>query len=1135
MADHSLGLLEIQNHLRFIGTLGIKLYYSMPISKGENDKIFWIRVSLLIVTCVVAYISSQFLIKSLLDKSLTPFVVNFLVVGVIVVSLAVTFFIVVSARKLSDKVARMNIELSESIKETQQEKAQLEDLSTVLASLHQVITVVNKDDRIEWVNASFQRFFGFELEETIGRKVSDLLAGEKTDHALIEKMDEAIFIKKEPITVKLIHYRKDRSTFWARVEITPILDEKGNLEKYISVSSDISDEQVFQSKLEKSEANFDQITSTIKAVTYLYNIAENHYEFISQNCKETLGVSAAYFYNGEAYTKKYVHPDDRAAVSNATIHVKQGTPYSIEYRIVIGDEIRWIHEESFPILDSANNATRNSGICTDITASKNNQNKLLSSQSDFKLISETIPDVYYLYNLEQSKFDFISTNCKAVFGVEAEQFYSGKTRDQLNWHEDDISLIKNAYSLISEGKSFDIEYRLHVDGELRWIRERSRPIKNESGIIIKKSGVCSDVTSIRESSDKLLSAHADAQKLAEIGVKINEEIDVKKVITRVHKSVLELMDADGFGIGVVNHEENKITFPLFFEKDTIFEDINYPLNDNLLCNICVNEKREIIIHDLEKDLAIYSEVNLEHTKGERSESIIYIPLLNDKLAVTGVITVQSFKRNCFSNYQLQLLRSISLYAANSVSKATIHHFLDQEIKLKTEEISQKNEELSSSLNDLNLLSQIGIEMAQSTNLEEIFEMLYGVVKKIFHSTMMGIRFYHKESETVEYKFGMDADVRDEPFTISMSQKDNISVWCIENNSEVLINDVENEIGKYVSSASATSGVMPKSIIMCPIVSEEGVMGVMTVQSHDKNNFSDRHLHLLRTLVSYAGPSIHNARILGSLEDKVQVRTEELSLKNKEINDSISYAQRIQQSTLTNVGSENELFPSSFVIYKPKDIVSGDFYRLDSIKSNENKKLKGFIVGDCTGHGVPGAILSILCSSLIRQTLSNHNVRNAGDALNNVRDHLQDLFNTYSKTDLIRDGMDAAFGVVDDATQMLYFAGANIDCFIVRENEIIRLKGNRQHVGYSPNPLPFETNSFQLKSGDNLYVSTDGFRDQFGGPISKKFGSKRFNETIIAATQLPLNEREKFIIELHDNWQGDEKQTDDICLLGIEIK
>jgi PAS domain S-box-containing protein len=273
--------------------------------------------------------------------------------------------------------------------------------------------------------------------------------------------------------------------------------------------------------------------------------------------------------------------------------------------------------------------------------------------------------------------------------------------------------------------------------------------------------------------------------------------------------------------------------------------------------------------------------------------------------------------------------------------------------------------------------------------------------------------------------------------------------------------------------------------------------------------------------------------LKSKEKELEIHSTLLAQKNKEVLDSINYANRIQSASLGLEEDRLALFPESFVIYKPKDIVSGDFYRFDQIRTNDHHVLKSIFVGDCTGHGVPGASLALLCNSILKQSLTEHNVNSPAESLSFASQQIKSLFHN-SIDNKFYDGMDAGFCVIDPESLKLYFAGARFDCWIVRDGALEQIKGDRLHVGLHKEDLSFENKEFQLNKGDMLYMSSDGYSDQFGGPEEKKFMKKRLFDLLSEIASLQISEQESRLVEEHNEWIGDLEQTDDICLIGVRI-
>ena len=259
----------------------------------------------------------------------------------------------------------------------------------------------------------------------------------------------------------------------------------------------------------------------------------------------------------------------------------------------------------------------------------------------------------------------------------------------------------------------------------------------------------------------------------------------------------------------------------------------------------------------------------------------------------------------------------------------------------------------------------------------------------------------------------------------------------------------------------------------------------------------------------------------------------IDLQNRDINESIQYAMLIQEATLPVKADMDKVIQENFVLYRPKGMLSGDFFVFDYIKPESGLLFPAFVVADCTGHGVPGAILSILCSSLIKQSLTNHDVHSPDKALTVVKNELERLFMSHGTTQM-KDGMDVAFCVLNPETKILSFAGANLGCYILRDGTWIELKGDKQHVGYSEATADFTLHNHSCQTGDLIYLFTDGFSDQFGGDKNKKYMRRKLLDFLRTVSQEPMNMQQDLLRTEFDNWKGDSEQTDDVCVLGARI-
>jgi serine phosphatase RsbU (regulator of sigma subunit) len=258
--------------------------------------------------------------------------------------------------------------------------------------------------------------------------------------------------------------------------------------------------------------------------------------------------------------------------------------------------------------------------------------------------------------------------------------------------------------------------------------------------------------------------------------------------------------------------------------------------------------------------------------------------------------------------------------------------------------------------------------------------------------------------------------------------------------------------------------------------------------------------------------------------------------NKDIRDSITYAKRIQQAILPKTDVIDLVLPDFFIHFQPKDIVSGDFYWNAKVSTTPGDGSKGeqiivMAAVDCTGHGVPGALMSIIGSTILNQTIKSTAVNSPADAL----DFLNQQLNNNLKD--IRDGMDMALIAINFNQMQLQYAGANNPIYIVRDKVITELKPDKQAIGNDSDhkhDKKFTNQIFSLEKGDCIYLFTDGYADQFGGPKGKKFGYRNFQNLLVEISGLPMNEQKTRIHQEHLDWKKTLEQVDDICVIGIRI-
>lgn len=255
----------------------------------------------------------------------------------------------------------------------------------------------------------------------------------------------------------------------------------------------------------------------------------------------------------------------------------------------------------------------------------------------------------------------------------------------------------------------------------------------------------------------------------------------------------------------------------------------------------------------------------------------------------------------------------------------------------------------------------------------------------------------------------------------------------------------------------------------------------------------------------------------------------IEIKNKDINDSINYAQNIQDALLPNIKNITNALPKTFVYYKPKDVVSGDFYWFKKI---DDTVLLATV--DCTGHGIPGAFMSIIGHSILDAVISHNEITCPGEILNQLEERMKSTFKSKEDSKDSKDGMDVSLCSFDVKNNLVKYAGAYRPLYIVNGDNIKEIKGNRFPIGGgdSYKKTNFTTHTININKNDCFYMFSDGFTDQFGGPNDKKFMNKKFKQVLIDIQHKPAEEQMKILDKTLLDWQGSIKQVDDILVIGV---
>lgn len=347
----------------------------------------------------------------------------------------------------------------------------------------------------------------------------------------------------------------------------------------------------------------------------------------------------------------------------------------------------------------------------------------------------------------------------------------------------------------------------------------------------------------------------------------------------------------------------------------------------------------------------------------------------------------------------------------------------------------------------------------------------------------------------------------------------------------------------------------KSIFCYPVVNKNRLVAILYLENNlTTHAFTSERIETINILSSQIAISIENALLYGQLEDKVNRRTtqlqkakEKIEESHRHITDSINYASRIQNAILPTKDIFEENFQDYFIIFKPKDVVSGDFYWAKQVN-----EFLIFAAADCTGHGVPGAFVSMLGISFLNEIVRKKEVRKASQMLEELRIQVKTSMHQTGVITEAKDGMDIALFIIDTKTKELQFAGANNPLYLIRgrnqspaedltpylsvaneEFQLYEIKGDRQPIGFYWEETEFTNHTFQLQDQDSVYIFSDGLVDQFGGENRKKFKSCNFKKLLLSIQTESLDRQKDHILDSYETWKGSFEQIDDICIIGVK--
>jgi len=453
------------------------------------------------------------------------------------------------------------------------------------------------------------------------------------------------------------------------------------------------------------------------------------------------------------------------------------------------------------------------------------------------------------------------------------------------------------------------------------------------------------------------------------------------------------------------------------------------------------------------------------------------------------------------------------------------------------------------------LLRISEEAHTATNIEEFVAFIHVILADLVMARNFFICLYEESSNKYFFPYFEDEFDSAETAGVIVGYDESLEVTLYDLSGTLTdyvrrsgnpIRFPNEEMNKlYESGEIKLFGAQSTSWLGVPLKLSGNTIGVMAVQCYDNTDaYSVKDEELLVFISDHIARAIENVRA----EEKIRKQHLLVLQQKQAITDSISYARRIQKASLPSPPYLDNILSDYFTIFKPKDIISGDFYWVREIDG-----YNVIVVADSTGHGVPGALMSMLGVTLLTEQFRTFGIRQPDVILRHLRNKVKDILAQEGSASDQKDGMDMAIVIIDPEKKELQFAGANRPLFLFRkiervegaekipysslesdEYQLYAIKGDKQPIGVHWEENEFTNHSIQIQEHDSLYIFSDGFVDQYGGKKRKKLKNRSFKKLLLSVQAESMKNQKKLIEDAFEEWRGSNEQIDDVCVIGVRL-